>query len=138
MALQWKFNGNRAVYLQIMEHIRGAILAGEFPPGSRIPPVREFAAQAQVNPNTMQRALLELEREGLLIACGTTGRFVTDNGAILDAMRLQAVDAAIRASAEQYKALGLTLSEAAQLLIKLEEEENGSCIANRRFDEILR
>ena len=120
--MQWKFSGGRPVYLQIMEHIRGAILMGEFPPGARIPPVRDFAAQAQVNPNTMQRALLELEREGLLISCGTTGRFVTDNKAILEDMRQKAVDAAIRASAEQYKALGLTLSEAAQLLIKLEEE----------------
>jgi len=123
--MQWKFSGNRPVYMQIMEHIRGAILVGEFPPGARIPPVRDFAAQAQVNPNTMQRALLELEREGLLISCGTTGRFVTDNKAILDDMRKKAVDAAIRASAEHYKALGLTLSEAAQLLMKLEEETNG-------------
>ena len=123
--MQWKFSGSRPVYLQIMEHIRGAILVGEFPPGARIPPVRDFAAQAQVNPNTMQRALLELEREGLLISCGTTGRFVTDNKAILDDMRKKAVDAAIRASAEHYKALGLTLSEAAQLLMKLEEEEHG-------------
>ena len=125
MALQWKFGGNRAVYVQIMEHIRGAILAGEFPPGSRIPPVRDFAAQAQVNPNTMQRSLLELEREGLLVSCGTTGRFVTDNKTVLDAMRQKAVDAAIRTSAEQYKTLGITLSEAAALLLKLEEEEHG-------------
>lgn len=123
--MQWKFSGGRPVYVQIMEHIRGAILMGEFPPGARIPPVRDFAAQAQVNPNTMQRALLELEREGLLISCGTTGRFVADNKAILDDMRKKAVDAAIRASAEQYKALGLSLSEAAQLLMKLEEEEHG-------------
>ena len=123
--MQWKFSGSRPVYLQIMEHIRGAILVGEFPPGARIPPVRDFAAQAQVNPNTMQRALLELEREGLLVSCGTTGRFVTDDSAILDAMRKKAVDAAIRASAEQYKALGLTLAEAAQLLLKMEEEEHG-------------
>ena len=125
MAMQWKFFGGRPVYLQIMEHIRGAILMGEFPSGSRIPPVRDFAAQAQVNPNTMQRALLELEREGLLISCGTTGRFVTDNKAILDDMRRKAVDAAIRASAEQYKALGLSLSEAARLLTALEEEAHG-------------
>ena len=62
--MQWKFSGGRPVYVQIMEHIRGAILVGEFQPGGRIPPVRDFAAQAQVNPNTMQRALLELEREG--------------------------------------------------------------------------
>lgn len=121
--MQWKFSGSRPVYAQIMEHIRGAILVGEFPPGSRIPPVRDFAAQAQVNPNTMQRALLELEREGLLISCGTTGRFVTDDAAVLDAMRSKATDAVIRSCAAQFKALGLTMQEAAQMLLQLEEEE---------------
>ena len=123
--MQWKFSGSRAVYVQIMEHIRGAILMGEFPPGSRIPPVREFAAQAQVNPNTMQRALLELEREGLLISCGTSGRFVTDNSTVLDAMRKKAVDTAVRDAAEQFRALGIRLSEAAAELLKLEEEHHG-------------
>lgn len=123
--MQWKFSGNKAVYLQIMEHIRSAILMGEFPPGARIPPVREFAAQAQVNPNTMQRSLLELEREGLLISCGTTGRFVTNDHAVLDAMRQKAVDAAVRDAAEQFRALGIRLSEAAAELLKLEEEHHG-------------
>ena len=124
MALQWKFSGNRPVYMQIMEHIRGAVLVGEFPPGARIPPVREFAAQAQVNPNTMQRALLELEREGLLICSGTTGRFVTQEQAVLDTMRQKAVDAAIIASAAQFRALGLSMAQASRLLLALEEEEN--------------
>ena len=125
MALQWKFNSKQAVYVQIMEHIRSAILMGEYPPGARIPPVRDFAAQAQVNPNTMQRALLELEREGLLISCGTTGRFVTNDQAILDAMRQKAVEAAVREAAEQFRSLGISLSEAAQQLLKLEEETHG-------------
>lgn len=124
MALQWKFSGNRPVYMQIMEHIRGAVLAGEFPPGARIPPVRELAAQAQVNPNTMQRALLELEREGLLVCSGTTGRFVTQEQTVLDTMRQKAVDAAISASAAHFRALGLNMAQAAQLLLALEEEEN--------------
>ena len=124
MRLQWKFIGNGPVYMQIMEHIRGAVLAGEYPPGARIPPVRELAAQAQVNPNTMQRALLELEREGLLVCSGTAGRFVTRERAVLDALRQKAVDAAIYASAARFRGLGLTLSQAAQLLLALEEEES--------------
>lgn len=124
--MQWKFNGSRPVYMQIMEHIRGAILVGEFPPGARIPPVRDFAAQAQVNPNTMQRALLELEREGLLVTSGTMGRFVTDDTAILDNMRKTAVDAIIRASAQQFRALGLTMQQAANMLLDLEKEEENN------------
>lgn len=119
----WKFAGNKPVYLQIMEHIRGAILVGEYPPGARIPPVRDLAAEAKVNPNTMQRALVELEREGLLISCGTVGRFVTDDRAVLDGMKEKAVDAITRACAAQFRALGLSMEQAAKLLMALEQEE---------------
>ena len=126
MVLQWKFNGSRPVYMQIMEQIRGAILMGEFPPGSRIPPVRDFASQAQVNPNTMQRALLELEREGLLITCGTMGRFVTDDANILEAMRQEAYGNLIRSSAAQFMAMGLSMKQAAEMLLALEQEEENN------------
>ena len=121
--MQWKFNGNRPVYIQIMEQVRGAILTGEFPPGGRVPPVRDLAAQAQVNPNTMQRALLELEREGLVISRGTMGRFVTQNPEILQTMRQAAQDAVIRECAAQLKAAGITIVQAAQMLLVLNEEE---------------
>ena len=126
MVLQWKFNGNRPVYIQIQEQICGAILMGDFPPGSRIPPVREFASQAQVNPNTMQRALLELERQGLLISSGTLGRFVTDDPNILQAMRQEAYSSLIRSSAAQFKAMGLTMKQAAEMLLSLEKEEENN------------
>ena len=121
--MQWKFNGNRPVYIQIMEQVRGAILTEEFPPGGRVPPVRDLAAQAQVNPNTMQRALLELEREGLVISRGTMGRFVTQNPEILQTMRQAAQDAVIRECAAQLKAAGITIVQAAQMLLALNEEE---------------
>ena len=124
--MQWKFSGGRPVYVQIMEHIRGAILVGEFQPGGRIPPVRDFAAQAQVNPNTMQRALLELERQGLLISSGTLGRFVTDDPNILQAMRQEAYSSLIRSSAAQFKAMGLTMKQAAEMLLSLEKEEENN------------
>lgn len=125
-AMQWKFTGNKSVYIQIMEHIRGAILMGEYPPGIRIPPVREFAAQAQVNPNTMQRALLELEREGVLVARGTTGRYVTNDKTILDAMRQSATDAIVQAAAAQFRMLGLDMKQAAAMLLALDKKEE-SC-----------
>ena len=61
--MDWKFTGDRPVYQQIMEQIRGSILKGALPPGERIASVRDLAAQAQVNPNTVQRALEDLARE---------------------------------------------------------------------------
>ena len=124
MHLQWKFNGSKPVYLQIMEHIRSAILAGEFVPGGRIPPVRDLASQAQVTPNTMQRAMLELEREGLLVTCGTMGRFVTDDPHILEKIRQEALEQVVRSCAEQFRLAGLTMAQAAQLLLALEEKED--------------
>ena len=88
--MNWKFSGDRPVYQQIMENIRGAVLRGELPPGGRVPSVRELAMQAQVNPNTMQRALTELEREGLLIGGGTRGRAVAKAEKGLEAVRPRA------------------------------------------------
>ena len=122
--MQWKFSGNKPVYVQIMEHIRGAVLVGHYPPGSQVPPVREWAAEAKVNPNTMQRAMLELEREGLLVTCGTMGRFVTDDPHILEKIRQEALEQVVRSCAEQFRLAGLTLAQAAQLLLALEEKED--------------
>jgi len=120
--MQLKIDSSRPVYIQIMEHIRGAVLNNEFPPGSRIPSVRDLAAAANVNPNTMQHALTELEHEGLLISNGTQGRFVTDDHRIVDAIRQEAIAQAVRASAEHFKSLGLTMEEAARLISCYKEE----------------
>ena len=120
--MHWKIDSSRPVYLQIMEHIRSAVLSNEFPPGIRIPSVRDVAVAASVNPNTMQRALTELEHEGLLICKGTLGRFVTDDSEILDAIRQEAITQAVRTSAAQFRTLGLTMEEAARLISCYKEE----------------
>ena len=118
--MNWKFTGDRPVYQQIMETLRGAILKGELPPGGKVPSVRDLAAQAQVNPNTMQRALTELEREGLLVGGGTSGRTVTQDETILSAMREQALQALARECAEKFMVFGLTPTQAARLLMALD------------------
>ena len=81
--MQWNLSDNRPIYLQLMDTITLAITSGALPAGSRLPSVRELAAQAGVNPNTMQRALSELERSGLLYSQRTAGRFVTDQFEII-------------------------------------------------------
>lgn len=85
--MNWRFSGGRPVYLQVMEQIQGAVLSGEYTPGQKIPSVRDLAAQAQINPNTMQHALQELEQTGLLETRGTSGRFVTEDSQILETIR---------------------------------------------------
>lgn len=119
--MNWKFTGDRPVYQQIMEAIRGSILKGELAPGKKVPSVRDLAAEAQVNPNTMQRALTELEREGLLVGGGTSGRTVTTDEAVLSAMKERILNELARECAEKFMVFGITPTQAAQLLLALEE-----------------
>ena len=121
--MNWKFVGDRPVYQQIMALIRGGILTGELSPGQKIPSVRDLAAQAQVNPNTVQRALTELEREGLLVSGGTSGRRVTEEEARLEEMKEQTITELARECAEKFRVFGLSPAQAAQRLMLLEEQE---------------
>ena len=91
--MPWKFESDRPIYAQILEQIKERIIAGEYPPGSRLPSVRELATEAAVNPNTMQRAMAELEREGYVVTNRTTGRTVTDNvGVIMESKKSTAIE----------------------------------------------
>ena len=121
--MTWTFAGERPVYQQIMENIRGAVLRGELPPGGRVPSVRELAMQAQVNPNTMQRALTELEREGLLVGGGTSGRTVTKDQAVLARMRQEVLDTLARECTEKFRVFGITPAQAAEIILHVEEKE---------------
>ena len=83
--MDWRFTDDRPIWLQLTEQLTRRIITGVYPPGSRLPPVRELAAQAGVNPNTMQRALAQLEQDGLAFADRTAGRLVTEDTSVLDA-----------------------------------------------------
>ena len=78
-----RYDENVPIYLQIMDRMKRRILTGDWQPGDRIPAVRDLAMAYGVNPNTMQRALSELEREGLLFSERTTGRFITRNSELI-------------------------------------------------------
>lgn len=121
--MNWKLTGDSPVYQQIMAAIRGAILKGELEPGGKVPSVRDLAAQAQVNPNTMQRALNELEREGLLVSGGTAGRTVTQDETVLNAMREKTLRELAKECAEKFMVFGLSPTQAAQLLMELDEHK---------------
>ena len=105
--MNWNITAGRPVYVQLVEQLELALVAGEFPPGSRIPPVRELAADAGVNPNTMQRALQELESRGLLQAQRTAGRTVTADDTALQALRRRRAGTLAAEFLHQMQALGL-------------------------------
>ena len=87
--MAWKLNSDRPIYAQILERIQMQIVSGVYQPGTKIPSVRELAADAGVNPNTMQKALAELERSGLVMTQRTSGRVVTEDLNMIKEIRNQ-------------------------------------------------
>ena len=77
--MPWEFKDDRPIYLQLIEEIQLRIVSGFYKVGGRLPSVRDMASEAAVNPNTMQKALSELEKIGIVQSQGTTGRFITDD-----------------------------------------------------------
>lgn len=77
--MTWEMEPGRPIYIQIIDKISTQIVSGQYAPGEKLPSVREFAAIANVNPNTMQRAFIELEQSGLVVTQRTAGRTVTED-----------------------------------------------------------
>jgi len=114
--MQWQLRGDRPIYQQIMEKLTEQIVSGQLNAGDKVPPVRELAAQAGVNPNTMQRALQELESRGLLQAQRTAGRTVTADDTALQSLRRRRAGTLAAEFLHQMQALGLTEAEIETLL----------------------
>ena len=112
-----------------MERLKARILAGTYPPGGHLDSVRDLAAAAGVNPNTMQRALTELERDGLVYSQRTTGRFVTEDQAMIASAKRSLAERHIQAFLEAMTHLGYGREEILTLLRQEETkggENNGS------------
>ena len=121
--MQWEFNSDRAIYAQIIEQMKLFIVSGELKPGDKVPPVRELASDAGVNPNTMQKALAELERDGLVKSQRTSGRFVTDDKEkIMEVRRTLAYDE-IERMVETISSLGYQKDDILRLLEKYLAEQ---------------
>ncbi|MDO4173318.1 MAG: GntR family transcriptional regulator [Eubacteriales bacterium] len=121
--MQWNLSDNRPIYSQLMDTITLAITSGVLPAGSRLPSVRDLAAEAGVNPNTMQRALSELERSGLLYSQRTAGRFVTDQPENITKKRKDLAMEQIHAFLNAMKEMGYTSEETIALIRQAMEEE---------------
>ena len=118
--MEWDIRNDQPIYTQLIQQVTLAILSGTFPCGGRLPPVREMAAEAGVNPNTMQRALAELEARGLLETQRTAGRTVTGDVEKIAQTRRALAQTLVHHFYHQAAALGLTKAEIAALL---EQEE---------------
>lgn len=85
--MAWQFKDDRPIYLQIIEQIEIRVVSGFYKAGDKLPSVRDMASEAAVNPNTMQKALAELEGKGLLYSQRTSGRFITEDVNMIKEMR---------------------------------------------------
>ena len=122
--MAWNLDSNRPIYLQLVEELENRIVTGKYPSGSQLPGVRALAQEAAVNPNTMQKALQELERENLVFAQRTAGRFVTQDSQMLQQLRLRLAREQAAAFLAGMEKLGLTKEEALRLAAEMEKEEN--------------
>lgn len=104
--MSWAFDNGRPIYAQLVEKLQARIIAGIYKPGDRIPSVRELASEAAVNPNTMQKALMELERSGMIITQRTSGRVVTEDETLIDSMKDDMAKAQIHLFFDSMKELG--------------------------------
>lgn len=111
--MAWSFDPNRPIYTQLTERLRLRIASGEYPPGEKLPAVRKLAAEAGANPNTVQRAFSDLEREGLIYTQRTSGRFVTENPAAICAARRTLAEQQVTTYLGGMASLGYSPQEAA-------------------------
>lgn len=116
----WKFDSQLPVYLQIERHIKSAIISGEYNSLEQIPSVRQLAMEAGVNPNTMQRALSELEDQGILESKRTSGRFVTSDQEILHKLREDEARELVEEIIKSAKRLGIGKEEIMDMIEKSE------------------
>ena len=123
--MPWNLDSSRPINLQIIERVQMDIITGRYQPGDKLPSVRDLAQEAAVNPNTMQKALSELERSGLIYSQRTSGRFITEDKELIHQMKKELAAAEVSAFVAHMKQLGITPEEIRQLLAEtIEEEEN--------------
>lgn len=126
--MSWEIKGDRPVYAQLVEIIGQKIIKNEFPPDSKLPSVRDLAAMAEVNPNTMQKALVELETEGLISSVRTTGKYVTNDVDLIENYKRKLAVKELETFVRKMKDLGFQVEEIKQLVDK--EINNGNSFRN--------
>lgn len=120
--MAWDLCNDRPIYAQIVEIIRLRIVSGYYPAGDKLPSVRELAAEAGVNPNTMQKAFADLENSGLLVTMRTSGRVVTEDTALIMQVKESIARSEIKSFLDKMSRLGFDLQQATEFVYKVLEE----------------
>ena len=120
--MAWDLQPDRPIYLQLMEKLQLQIICGVYPPGGKLPSVRDLAAEAAVNPNTMQKALSELERMGLVFSQRTSGRFITEDTNMIQNMKNDMAKQQILDFLKNMEKIGYDKESAIQVMMELAKE----------------
>lgn len=118
-----QFDASRPIYAQLVERLKAKILAGTYPPGGHLDSVRDMAAAAGVNPNTMQRALAQLETEGLVRTERTAGRYVTEDTMLIEKLRAATAEKFAAEFLEKMQGIGYSPAQVAELLARKTKKE---------------
>ena len=116
--MPWNLDSDRPIFQQIIDKIQTDILSGRYAPGDKLPSVRELAMMAAVNPNTMQKALAELERIGLVYTQRTSGRFITEDAGMIELLKERKARELMDAFLEGMQRIGYNRQSAAEALMK--------------------
>lgn len=114
--MAWELDSDRPIFLQIVERIQMDIISGKYAPGDKLPSVRDLAAEASVNPNTMQKAFTELERTGLVYSQRTSGRFITEDINMIEELKSSLAREKINEFLELMQKLGFNNEEILSLM----------------------
>lgn len=121
--MPWNLNSDRPIFIQIIEKIQMDIISGLYRPGDKLPSVRELAQEASVNPNTMQKALSELERTGLVYSQRTSGRFITEDITMIEKLKSELAKEMVTQFLENMQKLGFQREDTISLLTEITEQE---------------
>lgn len=128
--MEWHFNNDAPIYSQLVEQMTLRIVTAVYMPGQRMPSVRDLAVEAGVNPNTMQRALGELERNGLVFSQRTIGRFVTEDIKMIEDAKRTLASRQIQTFLRAMDQLGYQPGEIIALVKTAQEKEEKENVAN--------
>ena len=121
--MTWLLSGDRPIYIQLVEQMERMIVSGEYAPGERLKSVRDLAAEAAVNPNTMQKALAELEARQLIHTQRTSGRLITEDAQQIKQVKEKLAMEQITAFIERMQKLGFDKREILDLMMQVVKEE---------------
>lgn len=124
--MEYSFNNTTPIYSQISQILKIKIISGEYQPGERLPSVRDLAFMLKANPNTVQRALAELETDGLIYTERTNGKFVTDNVSLILKYKSEYANSLTRGYFESMQKIGFNKADVINHLKNAEGTKNGT------------